>query len=180
MQKIDLRAIVFAMMLVAAPSVAQEKQPDSATPRALSGKDQVQNDVRKLMDAAYNRNVDVVLRYTHPKIIHQMGGVAKAKDTLKVIFSRLPEMKLVSLTFPKEPTFLKTESHVFAIIPTTAVVEAQGQQIESVNFQFGIRDIKGTKWSYIEGSTINQNNVRTFFTDFPADYKFPATSRRKL
>ena len=52
--------------------------------------------------------------------------------------------------------------------------------VESLNYQFGIRAIGTSKWTYIEGSRINKQNVRTLFSDFPSDYEFPEFYRKKL
>ncbi len=161
------------------------QNPDSrvaATHDQLSDEDVVQEDARKLSNAVYNADVDTVLGYTHPKIIEMMGGTSQAKSALDAAFSKfqLLGMKLESMTFPKAPTFLKTDVNHFVIVPTKIIISANGQRLESLNYQFGIRRIGTTQWKYVEGSRINKQNVTTLFPDFPADYEFPEFYRRKL
>jgi hypothetical protein len=162
------------------PSVATDPIPPDKKP--LSDVEVVQADVRKNANAVYQGDIDTVLAYTHPKIIGMMGGVTRAKTVLTGTLSQIQTMgmTLESLTFPAEPTFLKSDANHFVIVPTKSIVVAAGQRLESLNYQFGIRAVGTTNWTYIEGSRINQENVGTLFPDFPADYEFPPFYRRKL
>ncbi len=159
----------------------QDEEP-AAKHDQVSDKDVVQEDVRKMVSAVYGADVETVLGYTHPKIIDLLGGRSQAKSALETAFSQFQSlgMKLESMTFPDDPTFLKTDTNHFVMVPTKSIVSANGQRIESLNYQFGIRQIGTTKWKYIEGSRINQQNVTTLFPDFPTDYEFPKFYRKKL
>jgi hypothetical protein len=142
----------------------------------------VQSDVSRLLNAVYVGDADTVLRFTHSKIIKLMGGEAQAKVTLKDQLQQFQTlgMKLESRTFPNDPTFLKTDLHLFAIVPTKTIIEVRGQRLESLNYQFGVREAGATNWTYIEGSRINSTNVNRFFSDFPSGFKFPDFYRIKL
>jgi hypothetical protein len=142
----------------------------------------VQTDVRRILNAVYQGDVDTVVGYTHPKIIELMGGITQTKSLLRTALSKTQgtRMTLESLTFPVDPTFLKTDLNHFVIVPTKSVVRANGQRLESLNYQVGIRAVGTSKWTYIEGSRINKQNVRTLFPDFPSDYEFPGFYRKRL
>lgn len=142
----------------------------------------VENDVRTLQNAAFDGDVDVVLEYTHPKIIEMLGGREKAKEDFqpKVARHKSLGMKVDSLTFPNTPTFLKSDTNEFVVVPTLILVSANGQKVEALNYQVGTRKIGTSKWTYIEGSRLKQQNVRDFLPDFPADYEFPKFYRKKL
>jgi hypothetical protein len=111
-----------------------------------------------------------------------MGGASKATNILKNTFQQFQSkgMKLESHTFPKEPIFLKSDRHAFAIVPTKSIIVAQGQRLESLNYQFGIKQSGQTNWTYIEGSRINSTNVVELFPDFPKNFVFPTFYRKKL
>ncbi len=159
----------------------EDKKP-AAGQDQVSDKDVVQEDVRKMASAVYGADVETVLGYTHPKILDLMGGRSRAKSALETAFSQFQSlgMKLESMTFPDDPTFLKTDVNHFVIVPTKSIISANAQRVESLNYQFGIRQIGTAKWKYIEGSRINRQNVTTLFPDFPADYEFPKFYRKKL
>jgi hypothetical protein len=147
-----------------------------------ANEEQVQSDVRKMIDAVYGAQTDVVLDYTHPKVIEMLGGRSQAKTTLDTAFSQLQSlnMKMETFEFPEAPTFLETEVNDFVIVPTKTVIVANGQRAESLNYQFGNRTKGTASWKYIEGSRVNKQNVRTLFPDFPPDYEFPAIYRKKI
>jgi len=149
---------------------------------AISNNEAVQADVRTNLNAIYNGDVETVLGFTHPKVIEMMGGQTEAKAVLKTALSKTQTMgmALESLAFPDDSTFLKTDMNHFVIVPTKSIITANGQRVESLNYQFGIRAIGTSKWTYIEGSRINNQNVKTLFPDFPPDFHFPAFYRKKL
>ena len=111
-----------------------------------------------------------------------MGGPSKATNVLKNAFQQFQSkgMKLESHTFPKEPVFLKSGRHDFTIVPTKSIIVAQGQRVESLNYQFGIKHSRHTNWTYIEGSRIISTNVVELFPDFPKTFVFPTFYRKKL
>ncbi len=175
-----------------APKTLADKEPSSNPSQAQQGDrsagdlrsddEVVQQEVRKMATAVYQSDVDTVLSYTHPKIIDLMGGTKQARSTLETAFSQFESlnMELESITFPEAPTFLNTDSNRFVIVPTKSIISADGQRFESLNYQFGIQRHGTTSWSYVEGSRINKQSVRSLFPDFPPDYEFPEFYRKKL
>jgi hypothetical protein len=162
------------------PPPAVQEQPAERDPQ--SEDKTVQADVNEMLDATYTGDADTLLGYTHPKIVEMLGGEAQAKATLETALANIQSsgMELESLEFPQAPTFLETDEHRFAIVPTLSVISVNELRAESLNYQFGVQEQGATDWKYIEGSRINQDNVRSLFPDFPADYKFPETYRRRL
>jgi len=147
-----------------------------------TGAELVQADVRHTLNAVYGGDLETVLKFTHPKIIEQLGGPAQAKTTLQNTLNQVSAagMKIESLTFPATPRFTNSAIHDFAVVPTKLVLFANGQRVESLNYQFGVREVAQTNWTYIEGSRISTENVRTFFPDFPSGFEFPRVYRKKL
>ena len=146
-------------------------------------KDRVQADVRSIYNALYSGDVDTVLRFTYPKLLENMGGAAKAKETLATVLSKIQAtgISIDSMTFPQDPTFIETNANHYAIIPTLLVAKtSDGQRVESLNFQMGVRPVGTTEWTYVDGTQITQANVRTLFPDFPTGQVLPTTSRRRL
>ena len=168
---------------IAEDAPSANKYISDSPANSLSENEIVQTDVRTNLNAVYKGDVETVLGYTHPKIIEMMGGRTQAKTVLKHTLSRIlaTGIAVESLAFPEDPTFLKTETNHFVFVPTKSIVIANGQRVESLNYQFGIKAIGTSRWTYIEGSRINKLNVRTMFPDFPSDYdEFPEFYRKKL
>jgi hypothetical protein len=144
--------------------------------------DLVQADVRRTLNALYGDDIDTVLRFTHPDIIQMMGGASQAKTVLQKTLDQIQSagMQVESLTFPETPTFTNSVAHEFVVVPTKLVLAVKGQRLESLNYQFGVRGVVQTNWTYVEGSRITAENVRMFFPDFPSGFGFPKVYRKKL
>jgi LysM repeat protein len=172
--------------------VPTARYPDDTTPPATNvtapnqieaaPAEVVQADVRRIFDALNQGDLETVIQFTYPKIVDLLGGPAQAKTTIGAIYAQLKSADVAPglLTFPSEPTFLKTASHEFAIVPTKRTFVANGAQFESLHYQFGIRDAGATGWKYIDGSQINKQNVASFFPEFPADCPFPPIEVKAL
>ena len=108
------------------PSETATAVPTPSPP--LSEAALVQADVRKMVAAVYDVDADTILQYTHPKIIESLGGTSQAKSALVQTLSQLRAtgMKLDSMEFPAEPTFLKTNLHEFVIVPNQKHCLCQG------------------------------------------------------
>jgi hypothetical protein len=167
---------------VASSPMASSVSDSSSRRSDVSEMERVQDDVRSIQTAVYDGNVEVVIGYTHPKIIELLGGQENAKVEFSALLSKLQSggMKLESFAFPTPPTFMKSDASEFVIVPTLSVISTNAARVESLNYQVGNRKIGASNWTYIEGSRLNKQNVKDFLPDFPADYEFPKFYRKKL
>jgi len=143
----------------------------------------VQRDVRTLIGAVYSGDLDTVIRFTHPRVVTSLGGSSSARATLARVLAQTQSagMKLESLVFPNQPVFLQGDGRrQYVVVPTRLVIMANGQRLESFNFQFGVREPGGAGWTYMEGSRVTPQLLSAWFPDFPASHKFPTISRKKL
>ncbi|ANM28388.1 hypothetical protein ABI59_00225 [Acidobacteria bacterium Mor1] len=150
---------------------------------ALAGDaETVQADVRKIADAAYQRDVETTLAYTHPKILEIMGGPEGARKVMNDLFNQMGDIKMTleSMTFPDPPQFIAGAENEYVIVPTLSVVSVGGQKLRSVNFQFGSRPKGGSGWKYVEGSRVSPQLLAALFPDFPADHKLPEVARERM
>jgi hypothetical protein len=159
------------VLFAATAGVAQEAEPA-----------RVQADVKALLHALYAGDVDTVLRYTHPTIVQLQGGMQPTRGAIQQAVSKITSagMRLESLTFPKPPEFIEAPGRRFVVVPTLSIIVANGQQVESLNFQLGVLEKDSSQWQYVEGSHINDQKVKTLFPGFPAGYTFPPFYRRQL
>jgi len=176
-----LRQSLLAAGLLIALAAGAAAQPAAQAPIAEET-NQVQGDVASLLRALYRGEVDVVLRYTHPEGIRAMGGPEAARSATEQAVRQMVSigMRLESLSFPRAPDFIEGGGRRFVVVPTLSVLSANGQRVESLNFQLGALDPKTRAWTYVEGSRVNQENVRSLFPEFPSGYVFPEFYRKKL
>ena len=173
------RFFAFFMSISLAASVA----PVFAEPPVDEKKSKaVQADVKEIIDAVYDADVDVILEHTHPVIIDSMGGKEKAEEFLETSLKKTKAdgLKVEDFSFPADPIFVEGKENEYVIVPTKLAIVMGKEKIESVNFQFGTRKAGDEKWVYLEGSRINSQVLSKLFPDFPPDYKFPEISRKKF
>ncbi len=162
-----LLACLFAGLL-AAPGFADSREQ------------QVQSDVRELLNATYDGEVDTVLRLSHPVVIDALGGKVEARKTLSEAMGRLKNysLKIEVFEFPAEPQFVDGDQRSYAVVPTRLVVSAGDKKIDSQNFQVGVKQAGDDAWKYVEGPKFKQYRSE-HFSDFPADFDYPEISKLK-
>jgi hypothetical protein len=176
-----LCALIIAIVMVG----CGQKQPPSlisATVLQTNSNDvqQIQSDVKRLLNALYAGDTDSILKATPLEVITLMGGEAKATQMLKDVFQGMQTSgaKLESVSFPENPTFLKAGLHQFAVVPTKNIIILNASRFESLHFQIGIKNAGDTNWTFIDGE--QASNVSKIFPDCPANFQFPPTFTKKI
>jgi hypothetical protein len=134
----------------------------------------VQDEYRRLLDAPEAGDWATFFQLTHPKVIESAGGQEELKKNTLI----LPADVKSELTFPSPPVFLKGTQHQFVVIPWKLVMTRNGKTAEASGAELGIRQIGQLNWAYMEGSNQDRTELNASFPDFPANYQFPASTRK--
>ena len=155
------------------------KAPTAGTPVETQV---VQRDVERIVRAIYSGDVDLVLHSTYPGVIGVMGGPDVARRSLDHIVAQVRRsgMTLESFSFPDPPQFFTAGGTRYVFVPTLSVVVVNGKRFESRNFQLGVLEAGATRWTYVEGSRLNPQNVHQLLPAFPSDRSFPPIQRKEL
>ena len=155
------------------------KAPTAGTPAETQV---VQRDVERIVRAIYSGDVDLVLHSTYPGVIGVMGGPDVARRSLDHIVAQVRKsgMTLESFSFPDPPQFFTAGGTRYVFVPTLSVVVVNGKRFESRNFQLGVLEAGATRWTYVEGSRLNPQNVHQLLPAFPSDRSFPPIQRRAI
>ena len=155
------------------------KAPTAGTPAETQT---VQRDVERIVRALYSGDVDLVLRSTYPGVIGAMGGADVARRSLEHIVAQVRKsgMTLESFSFPAAPEFFTAGATRYVFVPTVSVVAVNGKRFESRNFQLGVLEAGATRWTFVEGSRLNPQNVHQLLPTFPSDRSFPPIQRKEI
>jgi hypothetical protein len=155
------------------------KAPTAGTPAETQT---VQRDVERIVRAIYSGDVDLVLHSTYPGVIGAMGGSDVARRSLDHIVAQVRKsgMTLEAFSFPDPPQFFTAGGTRYVFVPTLSVVVVNGKRFESRNFQLGVLEAGATRWTYVEGSRLNPQNVHQLLPAFPSDRSFPPIQRKAL
>ncbi|MDX2264313.1 MAG: hypothetical protein NW215_05025 [Hyphomicrobiales bacterium] len=154
----------------------------AAAPTAASDESAaVQRDVETAVRGLYNGDAAAVERIMHPRVIKVMGGQAAARASIEKAAEMIRGMgaQIAEFRFPQPPEFFKAGEVDFVLVPTYAVFVANGQRIESTNFQLGARE-KGGAWGYVDGARMTLAQIKMLFPEYPDGKPLPPTSRKRL
>jgi hypothetical protein len=115
--------------------------------------------------------------------VERAGGREATRAAIERALDRAAREKVApeSLSFPRGPDFLDGRGRRFAVVPTLSVIRGRGgERLQSLNYLVGVRERGARGWAWVEGSVLNQRNVRVLFPDFPSDYAFPPIERKRL
>jgi len=179
-------AVLIALLCIACSSPAHgpsAKPPAKAPAAGTSAETQtVQHDVERIVRAIYSGDIDLVMHSTYPPVIGLMGGPDVARRTLEHIVAQVRKsgMTLESFSFPAPPDFFTAGGTRFVFVPTLSVVAVNGKRFESRNFQLGVLEAGATRWTYVEGSRLNPQNVNTLLPAFPSGRALPPIYRKAM
>ena len=168
-----------ASQVAATPATPAAPPPPLPAPGSVSSAStdesaRVQEDYRRYTLAAESGDWDTIFSLTHPKVIEASGG----RDAMRQ--QARPAVKVVSISFPTAPTFLKGRENEYVVVPWTMVISAGERRIEATGSQLGVRSSGSSQWTYMDGSGQDRAELTQHFPDFPADYQFPVRSKREV
>ena len=169
---------LFSLSLPAAPPALSQQRGAPQSERAV----EVQNQVRRLVNAVYTADVETAMSFTHPEIVAMTGGDAAARTALGETFLQIEEagLQLERIYFPSDPVFLDGEVNEYVVAPTAYFVKSGERTMHSISYQLGSRP-KGTeKWVFVEGSRVTPELMDQVFPDFPSDFELPQVRREML
>ncbi|WP_166828681.1 hypothetical protein [Thalassoroseus pseudoceratinae] len=154
---------------------AQDDQNTQEETDSQSETDRIQRELRAVVEAVYDSEVQTVLDYTHPRVIKLAGGEEPLRAMIQEVYSEFESanMEVESVTFHEAPTFLQSKANRFSVVPFTSVVTFGDQRIKAVGYQVGVQRFGATDWKYVDGAYIEKNGTQLLLPDFPADYQFP-------
>ncbi len=135
----------------------------------------VHDDVNTLVLALEKEDFAAILDLTHPKIMEKAGGRPALEAALRTAYAQCKKigMKIKMAEFPAPPTFHKGTQNEFVIVPTRTMIALMGKNIDSSQYQLGIRKIGEPKWAYVDGTTLTKELILLLFPDFPKDLELP-------
>lgn len=136
---------------------------------------QVQQDVRQIMTATFEGDVDTIVSFTHDHVLGIVDDPELIREAMEGVMAKLHKsgVKLEEFDFTEEPHFLESAQSHFVVVPTRTIMTIDGNRVGAIGYQFGEKKKSETKWKYIEGRRVNEQTVQEMFPEFPSDYQFP-------
>jgi len=122
----------------------------------------------------------------------QLQGVARemVRQGVSIISSRPLGQPRVFEVWPgkidptHEEEVVYTKWLIFVPTITTYRIMVEGEPspvvIESTGFQVAVSEKQALDWTFIDGSSVTANELRSLFINLPADVEFPPIERREV
>ena len=131
-------------------------------------------EVKKMIEATFEGNYEVVIEMTHPKLFEKLGGKEKAgemiKTTMEMIKGKGLTFKVVEIG---KPTVVKGDKDFFAVAPYTGEITGQGKKITMKTAVVGVSTDAGKTWKFINVDENGENGIRPILPDLPRELKIP-------
>ncbi|MBI4863575.1 MAG: hypothetical protein HY815_25455 [Candidatus Riflebacteria bacterium] len=156
-------ATLIALILHAPTSVASDG-------RLIAARDQARRVSRALIEGDYESFVSL----THPRLVHQLGGretmIASLRKSTAELKGEGYVLRSVEVGVPIGLTRVK--SGLLVIVPTTVTMAVAGRDVVQRSVMVGASD-DGKRWSYIDGSRLEDGTMKHLLPDLPPDFAVP-------
>ncbi len=155
---------------------------EAGEPQNISAEEeQIRKDIEEWAKSAVDGDTKTFFKLAHPRAFERRIGLkeetAKQLKAWKEVRDKLDGrtgMKFsYNMEYPQPAIFIKSSVHEFAIVPCVIIVDTKLIVSKTHTFQLGVREIGEKKWRYLDGSKLDQGDIRDYFEDFPKEQPLP-------
>lgn len=141
------------------------------------------NDLRQVIKAEAGRcalgllarNYEVVIEYTHPKVVALVGGKERMIETLR---RGTDEMSAQGTTFEKatigEPEEPRTSGGImYALVPETITLKVPGGKSTAESVLVAVSNDGGKKWVFVDGESMTPENMKLVLPELVGKISIP-------
>lgn len=129
----------------------------------------------KMADAMKTQQYEVMLNYTHPKVVEMLGGNKKYLDILTTGGKEMRKMGIdyesIILGEPTEP--IKAGNELHCLIPETITMVLKEGKMISKSHLLAVSSDNGKNWTFIETAVLNEDNIKKILPNYNPSLKIP-------
>ncbi|RZK55235.1 MAG: hypothetical protein EOO91_14465 [Pedobacter sp.] len=141
--------------------------------------DNLYKQANEMATAVSKGDYKTLLKYTHPKIIKQMGGTEKATQTLKQAMLAMKQQGLQfdKVSIGKVGQTIKSTKDIQSIVPQILDMKFGTKTIHSNSYLLGISYDAGKNWYFLDTGTTQETELRKMFPEINSKIVIPKSSR---
>jgi hypothetical protein len=167
-----LPLIILLLALAGASALAADASPErTATDQA-----------RAACDALVHGDLEKFVGWTHPKLVHAMGGRERLIETLKTGQRDMARqgIQLLSASIRARVELARGGDDWFAVLPYDLEMTVPEGRALVRTWLLGISPDQGKTWTFVDGGSLTADSVKRLFPNFPATLTFPAKQPPQL
>lgn len=159
-------SIIPLLALAGANALAAEASPQ----RAAS------DQARAACEALVRGDLEKFVGWTHPKLVHAMGGRERLVETLKTGQRDMARqgIQLLSASIQSRVELTQGADDWFAVLPYDLEMSVPEGRALVRTWLLGISSDQGKTWTFVDGGSLNADSVKRLFPNFPAKLTLPA------
>lgn len=133
--------------------------------------------VHSLLEAVRIGEAKAVIDLTHPKVHELTGGRQKLLSVLTETFrsAKIAGHKLDQVVIGQPSALGRDGKQVFLFIPYIGVSSIKERHTTIEAFYLGISADAGNTWRFVDGSRMDQQNIKLFIPSYSGDPPLPRT-----
>jgi len=133
--------------------------------------------VQRLLEAVRTGEAITVVNLTHPKVHELAGGREKMLSLLTETFrsAKAAGHKLDKVVIGKPSALGRDGEQVFLFVPYIGVSSNKERSTTIEAFYLGISADSGQTWRFVDGSRMDQNNIKLFIPSYSGTPPLPRT-----
>jgi hypothetical protein len=140
------------------------------------------SDISSMMAAMERGDPEPIIERTHPSLKKLMGGDEAFANVTRQAMTLLAGMRFISSELgPPTRTYAAGDEEV-CFVPRVAVMEIGDARVKSTTFMVAIRDVGGSRWTYLDGAGLRKNPgmLRTLLPALEADVALPPNEMEQV
>ena len=171
-----------AILLLANIPPSKLLADEAVAPAKISAEEkQIRQDLETWMKSVMDADEKTFFEFAHPRPFERRIGLkeetARQMKAGKEAFAKMEEFIRgkfdLQIEFPQPAIFIKSSVHEFAIVPCVIIVDTKVVLSKTHTFQLGVREIGEKKWKYLDGTKLDQGDIRDYFEDFSKEQPLP-------
>ena len=121
----------------------------------------------------YERLVDL----SHPRLIELTGGRDKMISGLRKA-AKETGLEVLSLKVERPERIIVAGADVLAVVPVLHTTRHSGKTQSSKSFFLGVSSDQGKAWSFLDGTSLDNNGLKKVLPHFPPGVRLPKVTFR--
>lgn len=131
-------------------------------PFMVHGQNALRTDAEMMGKALIAKDYDTYVNYTYPKLMKDMGGREKMKETIKKQMEDLENqgVKILSVTYGEPSVIIKEKKELQATVPQHMQFESSNGKVTTQTTVIAISQDDGAHWYFVDPGERDLETVR--------------------
>ncbi len=121
---------------------------------------------------------ELLMEYTHPRVLEMLGGEKEAAQELKRIMESAEEKEIEIISYevlePGKSIGSQTAEELYVIIPVKLTMQVpRVGKVTQESYLLGVSGDRGETWTFVDGSGVDSRSIKTVLPNFNEALNLP-------